>query len=89
MPTITNKTRKPVSVPLPQGKRLFLGPAKSGQITPKAVDHPPLKKLIDEGVLELSLADSRRDSAAQGTGLSPKGTQDNRGAGGVRHTGDR
>ncbi len=53
MKTVTNKTPKPVRVPLPLGKTLFLGPLKSGQIAPKAVDHPPLKKLVDSGQLEI------------------------------------
>ena len=36
---ITNKSRKPLSVPLPGGKKLFLGPGKTGQVSPKALDH--------------------------------------------------
>ena len=47
---IVNKTQKPVAVPLPGGKKLRLGPGKTGQITPKAAEHAPLKKLIEEGV---------------------------------------
>ncbi len=30
---ITNNTNKPLSIPLPGGKKLFLGPRKTGQIT--------------------------------------------------------
>jgi hypothetical protein len=50
---IENKTRKPLSVPLPRGKTLHLGPGKTGQISSEAADHPQLKKLIDAGEIEL------------------------------------
>ncbi len=53
MVTITNKTCKPLSVPLPGGKKLRLGPLKSGAISPKAVDHPPVQKLIEAGEVEI------------------------------------
>ncbi len=49
---ITNKTRKPLSLPLPGGKRLFLGPGKTGQVSPKALEHPPLAKLLEAGDVE-------------------------------------
>ena len=49
MPTVSNKTQKPLSVPLPGGKILHLGPGKTGQISPKAVDSPHLKRLADAG----------------------------------------
>jgi hypothetical protein len=51
---ITNKSGKPLNVPLPGGKRLFLGPGKTGQVTPKALEHPALAKLIEAGDLETS-----------------------------------
>lgn len=53
MKTILNKTQKPVSVPLPQGKRLFLSPGKIGQIASKASDHPPLVALVKAGEIEI------------------------------------
>ena len=53
MKTVKNTTRKPLSVPLPQGKRLFLGPGKSGKVTPKAIDHKPFQALIESGDLEV------------------------------------
>jgi len=49
MKTISNKTRKPLSVPLPGGKKLHLSPGKNGQIADNAVDYPQLKKLLDAG----------------------------------------
>jgi hypothetical protein len=53
MKTITNKTHRPLSVPLPRGKTLFLGPGKTGQIASDAVEHAPLKKMIDAGEIEV------------------------------------
>jgi hypothetical protein len=53
MPTISNKTTKPLSVPLPGGKTLHLGPKASGEVSPRAAEHAPLKKLIDAGEVEV------------------------------------
>ena len=53
MPTIKNTTKKPLSVPLPGGKRLFLGPGKDGQIGAKADGHPPVVALVEAGELEI------------------------------------
>jgi hypothetical protein len=53
MPTIGNKTLKAIAVPLPRGKRLHLGPGRSGQIAANAAEHPPLKKLIEAGEIEI------------------------------------
>ena len=63
MKTISNKTPKPISVPLPRGKKLHLGPGKTGQIASNASEHPPLKKLSGKALywakksLELDLDD--------------------------------
>ena len=54
MKTITNKSRKPLKVPLPGGKFLHLGPLKSGQIADGAADAPALKRLIKSGDIELA-----------------------------------
>ncbi len=53
MKTVSNKTQKPVSVPLPRGKILHLGPGRTGQIASNACEHPPLKKLVDAGQIEI------------------------------------
>lgn len=53
MPTITNTTKRPLAVPLPQGKKLHLGPGRSGEVTPKALEHPPLHELIEAGTLHV------------------------------------
>lgn len=53
MPAVTNKTGKPLSIPLPRGKKLHLGPRKSGQISTHDVEHPALKKLVEAGTIEI------------------------------------
>lgn len=53
MKTISNKTQRPVSVPLPGGKTLHLGPGKTGQISSTAVEYAQLKRLVDAGDIEV------------------------------------
>ena len=53
MKTVTNKTHAPLRLPLPKGKTLHLGPNKTGQISVHDVDHPPLKKLAEDGKIEI------------------------------------
>jgi hypothetical protein len=53
MKTVTNKTRKPLSVPLPRNKTLHLGPGKTGQISSEAAQPPQLRKLVDAGEIEV------------------------------------
>ena len=87
---IRNTTPRPLVVPLPGGKKLFLGPGKTGQVSAKAEDHPPLQKLVENGELEI-LAGGRSAPAPPGggaPGTNPaKGRQG--GSGGIRHVGDR
>ena len=54
MKTIRNKTAAPLRVPLPGGKTLHLAPAKTGQVADKAVEHPRVRKLIEEGKIEIA-----------------------------------
>lgn len=86
---ITNISTRPVKVSLPGGKRLFLGPRVSGQITPKTADFPAVKALIDEGVLELKDPRRAKGKKGSGGGGGVSSSQDGGGAGGMRHTGDR
>ena len=58
MAAVTNKTGKPLSIPLPRGKTLHLGPRKSGQISSHDIEHPALKKLLDAGAIEIRADDS-------------------------------
>ncbi len=53
MKTIVNKTTDPLRVPLPHGKVLHLGPRQSGHVAVHDADHPPLKKMIEDGKLEI------------------------------------
>lgn len=90
MKTITNKSHKPLKVPLPGGKFLHLGPLKSGQIADGAADSPGLQRLIDAGEIEL-LADGAEPSGAGGRGKSGSGKTASQGHTPkmVRSSGDR
>ena len=85
---ITNKTRKPLSLPLPGGKRLFLGPGKTGQVSPKALEHPPLVKLLEAGDIETGAGGPKRKEGGGGNaGTSPGSRQS--GTSAKRQSGDR
>jgi len=53
MKTIRNKTAAPLRIPLPGGKTLHLAPAKTGQVADKAVEHPGMRKLLEDGKIEI------------------------------------
>lgn len=85
---ITNKTRKPLSLPLPGRKRLFLGPGKTGQVSPKALEHPMLVKLLEAGDVET--APGERKSKAEGGADAEAYPGSRQRARGTRHqSGDR
>ena len=90
MATLTNKTHKPVSVPLPGGKKLRLGPLKSAEVTPKAVDHPAVKGLVEAGTIEVAGTGrtSGHSSAGPKTGGVSGGARSHSGDS-IRKTGDR
>jgi hypothetical protein len=86
---ISNKTKRPLSVPLPGGKKLHLGPGKTGQISDKAADHPALQKLIEAGEIEI-VSEGRSQGTFGSSGKTSKGeSQGGPPSAGVRHTGDR
>jgi len=89
MATITNKTGKPLSVPLPGGKKLRLGPFKSAEISPKAVDHPPVQKLIEAGEVEILGSEQKSRHAGAGGKNSPSSPGAQGHGAGIRRTGDR
>ena len=62
---IRNKTPRPLKVSLPGGGVLRLGPKMVGQITAKAAEFEGVKKLLDEGVIEVV-----GDGGTRGTGRS-------------------
>lgn len=85
---IINKTQKPLSLPLPGGKTLFLGPGKTGQVALKALEHPPLVKLLEAGGIETAEGGTKHRGGGGGKlGLSSGSRHD--GSGAMRHSGDR
>jgi len=86
---ISNKTHQPVRVPLPGGRSLRLGPGKIGEIASNALDHPPLKKLIEAGTVEV-VADGRAAVDALASSGQSGGARRSFAPGGGRHrSGDR
>jgi hypothetical protein len=89
MAAVTNKTAKPLSIPLPRGKTLHLGPRKSGQISSHDIEAPALKKLVEAGTIEIL---GKESASAAGDGLGTPGrapmTTHTSGRGG-RRSGDR
>ena len=66
MKTVTNKTQRPVSVPLPRGKTLHLGPGKMGQISSKDAECAGLTKLAEVGTIEILDEGARPTDGAEG-----------------------
>lgn len=85
---ITNKTKKPLSVPLPAGKKLFLSPGKSGQITQKAAERPAVVKLVEAGDVEISEEGAKRQGGARSSGAASSASRDGR-SGAMRQSGDK
>ena len=93
MPTVKNTTRKPISVPLPGGKTLRLGPLKSGEIRAGAVDHAPLQRMVSAGTIEVAGGVGGSSRGRSGVGEStgsplPQGGHSG-GGGAIRKSGDR
>ena len=86
---ITNKTNRPISVPLPGGKKLFLGPRKTGQVNAKAAEHPPLVKLVEAGDLEIDETGRQHKTASTDAPLARTGSQASGPTSNIRRTGDR
>jgi len=86
---VTNKSKKPLMLPLPGSKKLFLGPGRTGQVSPKALEHPPLAKLIESG--DVVAADGEHKDAQGGTSASGSSTGFFQGgsSGAMRQSGDR
>lgn len=89
MKEIRNATQAPIRVPLPRGKTLHLPSRQTGRVAPAALEHPPLKKLVEDGQIEV-LGDGTQEGHRPLK--SDKGPVDRRGHGpsGVVHpSGDR
>ena len=91
MRTVRNTTQLPVRVPLPGGKTLHLGPAKTGQISDQAAEGRSVQRLIEQGTIEL-LGDADR-AGGEGPGQSgsrpQESTQGHKPTTGVGTRGDR
>ena len=53
MKTIVNRSRKPIRIPLPGNKTLFLGPSKSGQLSDQQLAAPAVARLLKSGDIEV------------------------------------
>ncbi|MCF6311940.1 MAG: hypothetical protein L3J39_05775 [Verrucomicrobiales bacterium] len=85
---ITNNTKKPLRVPLPGGKKLFLSPGKSGQITPAAAARPAVVKLLEAGDVEISEEGAKRQGSASSSSSVQTASRDGR-SGAMRQSGDK
>ena len=86
---ITNKSGKPLSVPLPGGKKLFLGPGKTGQVSPKVLARPAIAALIESGDLVTSGDGKKRKARGDSSGGGSGRTSGHKGTGAMRQSGDR
>ena len=91
MQTIRNTSRGPVKVRLPGGKVLFLSPGKTGEIADKALEHPGVKQLVEDGAIEvLGHRSASEKMAAETQNVFPGSDQGgHRPASGSRSAGDR
>jgi hypothetical protein len=88
MKTVTNKTQRPLAVPLPRGKTLHLGPGKTGQVASNAAEHPPFKKLVDSGALAVEEGHGALGPSKDGK-LGPTSGGPAHVGGAARRSGDR
>lgn len=73
MKTVTNNTRKPIRLRLPGGKTLFLGVTQRAPLREEALEHPPVKKLIDAGDIVILDGSPQKHGTGANFGLSGKG----------------
>lgn len=86
---ISNKTKRPLRLPLPGGKTLFLGPGKTAQVTPKAKVHPPLVALAEAGDVEFQDESASTRNASDGRAGGVSSSEAHAAGSGARRTGDR
>lgn len=85
--TVKNKTRRPLSVPLGRGKKLYLGPGKSGEIAAHDAEQPGVKSLIESGSIEIVVGRGR--SNAGGGETKGRASGGHTAIGGPHRGGDR
>lgn len=66
---------------------MHLGPHQTGQISPHAVDHPPVQKLVETG--EIEIFDAEDPALSAKAGPVPSSRQSHPAATGRHTTGDR
>lgn len=69
MKSLHNKTPKPIRLSLPGGKTLFLGGLRQANVQESALEHPPIKKLIEAGTLEVVEGTGTKRGASGGGSL--------------------
>jgi hypothetical protein len=89
MKTLINKSRKPIRIPLPGGKIMFLGPGKSGQISDRHADLPAVRKMIDDGSVAVAGESAHAETTGGGGGQVHDGTHGHVPRKVVRPRGDR
>jgi hypothetical protein len=89
MKTVTNKTPKPLSIPLPRGKTLHLGPRRTAEISANAAEYPQVKKLVAAGEIEIA-DEAPRLAGGIGNGRAGRTSIHGHASGGrSRRSGDR
>lgn len=74
MKIISNKTQRPLRIPLRGGKTLHLGPLKSGQISGQEAETPAVRRLVDAGEIEISGDGTQQKPAETGAGAPHEST---------------
>ena len=70
MKIVSNKTNRPLKIPLGGGKFLRLGPLKTGQIADNAAERPAIKKLLEAGEIEI-LGEGEHPQGGADSGAAP------------------
>ncbi|MBC8371125.1 MAG: hypothetical protein H8E25_14090 [Planctomycetes bacterium] len=87
---IKNTSKKPIKVPLPGGKSLFLGPSAKGQVNDKSAEHPPFQELVESGAIEVLGSGRGKNSPSLNSNKGVSDTGANAGGGAaMRRSGDR
>ncbi len=89
MKSVINKARKPLRVPLPGGKTLFLGLNGRGQVPDDALTRPAFKKLVKAGEIEVLDDQSQRANGEKNPSLVHESTHGHAGTKSVTKRGDR
>jgi len=86
--TVKNTTPKPLSVPLPRGKILHLGPLKTAEIASDDAEHAGVKALVESGALEIVAIGPGHAAEGHGGGRGRQ-MQGHPSSTGSRRSGDR